>query len=608
VFIGLGIAWLMVILRLSGKYISALKQAITRRRLGDSPFVLADPDSIALLRSRLQDAHPGVVIYALDRLEALGGQALGDELPSLIRHPAPEVRREAFVRIERQRPQHVLQAVQNQLSVETIPSVRESALRALGALANGEPLFELTNALNETDAYSLRGALVGLLKYGNASAAEQRLDDYLASPSSADRILAIQVVGEANRRAFYPQLIAACDSPETSRAAGLALTEIGAEVLPEIKAAFSQPDAPRQRLLTLSKTLGRVGEAQAQDILLSRVSAPDGELRSQILSALNQSKYHTKDAVAIRRAVKAEAEQVAWVCAAQVDLGATDQTALLLASLDQMLAETRDRVLLLLSFAFDTHSILQVREALRAGSANQLSYALEIADTQLPVDWKQMVMPLLENLTAQERYQRLAALFPQTKQRPEERLAALSEDSHLPFWVRACAEYALAHDNPQGDTAMLSIVEKVLILKTVTMFSQTPDNVLADVANLLEDMDVSENETIFEQGDPGDSLYVIVDGKVRVHDGDRLLNYLGESDVFGEMALLDPEPRLASVTTVEPTRLFRLDQAPFYELMAERPEVATGIIRVLAGHLRNRVRDIARLNARVKELESGERA
>jgi len=155
---------------------------------------------------------------------------------------------------------------------------------------------------------------------------------------------------------------------------------------------------------------------------------------------------------------------------------------------------------------------------------------------------------------------------------------------------------------------MLSTIEKVLILKTVTMFSQTPDNVLADVSDLLEDLDVSENETIFEQGDPGDSLYVIVEGKVRVHDGDRLLNYLGESDVFGEMALLDPEPRLASVTTVEPTRLFRLDQEPFYELMAERPEVATGIIRVLAGHLRNRVRDIARLNARVTELESGERA
>jgi CRP-like cAMP-binding protein len=86
-----------------------------------------------------------------------------------------------------------------------------------------------------------------------------------------------------------------------------------------------------------------------------------------------------------------------------------------------------------------------------------------------------------------------------------------------------------------------------------------------------------------------------------------LLNYLGERDVFGEMALLDPEPRLASVTAIEATRLFRLDQAPFYELMAERPEVATGVIRVLSGHLRNRVRDIAGLNARIKELESGVR-
>ena len=83
----------------------------------------------------------------------------------------------------------------------------------------------------------------------------------------------------------------------------------------------------------------------------------------------------------------------------------------------------------------------------------------------------------------------------------------------------------------------------------------------------------------------------------------RLLNFLEERDVFGEMALLDPEPRLASVTAVEPTRLFRLDQSPFYQLIAERPEVASGIIRVLTRRLRNRVRDISELNNRIKELE-----
>ena len=87
-------------------------------------------------------------------------------------------------------------------------------------------------------------------------------------------------------------------------------------------------------------------------------------------------------------------------------------------------------------------------------------------------------------------------------------------------------------------------------------------------------------------------MYIILDGKVRVHDGEHLPNYLGERDVFGEMALLGAEPRLASVTAVEITRLFRLDQASFHELMSEHHEVATGIIRVLTGRLRNRVRDI----------------
>ncbi len=151
---------------------------------------------------------------------------------------------------------------------------------------------------------------------------------------------------------------------------------------------------------------------------------------------------------------------------------------------------------------------------------------------------------------------------------------------------------------------MLSTIEKVIILKTVTMFSQTPDNVLAEVANLLEEIDVSEGETIFKQGDQGDSLYVIVDGRVRVHDGERVINYLGERDMFGEMALLDAAPRLASVSAVEPTRLFRLDQGPFYELLNERPEIAIGIIRVLTHHLRNRVDDVAQLTARNQALEN----
>ncbi len=599
VFVGLGVAWLIVIFLLSGNYVRALTRVITKRRLGDDANVLADPASVSLLRSRLQDAHSGVVIYAMNKLEALDVQSLIPELPSLIQHPAPEVRREAFVRVENLKLKSMLSDVQNQLTVETVPAVKESALRALGAIA--EDKSQLTSVLNETDVNSLRGALIGMLKYGNEPIAEEKLNHLLAASSNADRNLAIEVLGAVKRHDYYPQLIRACDSLATSRAAGLALIAIGAEALPEIESAFGEKDAPRQRLLTLARVLGHIGGVRSKNILLSRISESDSEVRSQILNALSHSGYRTKDTAMIQGVVKTEVEQAAWISATQVDIGDNAETALLQTALTQFHVQIRNRVLLLLSFTFDGDSIRRVREALTVGTSTQAAYALEIMDVQLPADWKKLIMPLLENLAPLDRSQQLGAFFPETKRDRAERLLEIIENLNLPEWVRACAVYAAK----KGDPAMLSNVEKVLILKSVAMFSHTPDNVLADVADLLEELDISENETIFEKGDTGDSMYVILDGKVRVHDGERLLNYLGERDVFGEMALLDPEPRLASVTAVEATRLFRLDQAPFFELMEERPEVATGIIRVLTGRLRDRVRDIGQLNARIKELENG---
>lgn len=162
---------------------------------------------------------------------------------------------------------------------------------------------------------------------------------------------------------------------------------------------------------------------------------------------------------------------------------------------------------------------------------------------------------------------------------------------------------------------MPSLLEKLLILKTVGIFMETPDDALAEIAPLLEEITVKAGESIFVKGDPGDSMYMIVDGKVRVHDGEMTLNFLGKRDVFGEMAALDPEPRSASVTAEEDTLLFRLEQEAFYKLMEQRIEVTQGVIRVLCQHLRARMRDLredftylqqfARVTAAAAAVEAG---
>lgn len=133
---------------------------------------------------------------------------------------------------------------------------------------------------------------------------------------------------------------------------------------------------------------------------------------------------------------------------------------------------------------------------------------------------------------------------------------------------------------------MLLTIEKVAILKSINIFAETPDYVLASVAAIAEELDVPPSETFIHEGEYGDCMYIIVDGQVKVHSGERAILNLGPGKSVGELAVLDPEPRSASVTALEETHLFRIDRDAFDEVMADRPEIARGVIQALCQRLR----------------------
>ena len=100
---------------------------------------------------------------------------------------------------------------------------------------------------------------------------------------------------------------------------------------------------------------------------------------------------------------------------------------------------------------------------------------------------------------------------------------------------------------------MLLTIEKVIVLKGAEVFSVLPDHVLAYVASIVEEVYVRRGETFIRKGDIGDCMYLIVQGTVLVHDADRAIAEMGKGQTVGELAVLDPEPRVASVTAVEDT-------------------------------------------------------
>ena len=135
-------------------------------------------------------------------------------------------------------------------------------------------------------------------------------------------------------------------------------------------------------------------------------------------------------------------------------------------------------------------------------------------------------------------------------------------------------------------TGSLGLVERVAALHRVELFAGIPGRVLAAVAAVAVEEHMASGVTLIEEGAVEAHLYVIIEGRVRVHRGDRSLVELGPGATVGELAVLAPAPRTASVTTVEPTHVLRVDQSVLDELLVDWPELAHGVITELVSRLR----------------------
>jgi CRP/FNR family cyclic AMP-dependent transcriptional regulator len=133
---------------------------------------------------------------------------------------------------------------------------------------------------------------------------------------------------------------------------------------------------------------------------------------------------------------------------------------------------------------------------------------------------------------------------------------------------------------------MLLTIERVALLKRVSLFERTPDRVLAGLARTLEEETFPAGTTMTVEGAVEDWLFVLIEGTVRVSRGGRAVE-LGPGQVVGELAVLAREPRVVTATALTDVHAFRLGKADFDEALRTRPEIAAGVIAELVRRLRS---------------------
>jgi hypothetical protein len=159
----------------------------------------------------------------------------------------------------------------------------------------------------------------------------------------------------------------------------------------------------------------------------------------------------------------------------------------------------------------------------------------------------------------------------------------VSKDSHDLLHNEICRE--ILQSESSGGT-MLTI-EKVLALRSAPIFRDVPEEHLVDVAHRAEPVELEDGAVLFERNDKGNSMFVVVSGKLQIYVGDKTLAEISAGNVVGEMAAVDPEPRSASVRALEQSLLLRISHSSLEQLMDRDPYVARGIIKVLCSRLRS---------------------
>ncbi|MFT5192999.1 MAG: AAA family ATP:ADP antiporter [Candidatus Promineifilaceae bacterium] len=396
-------------------------------------------------------------------------------------------------------------------------------------------------------------------------------------------------------------------------------------------------DIHRQVKARITRTLGKLKTDEALDILYQNIGHPDIVVRSATLTALRNSRFQAQgdeEKEVVEDQILAELLDAVYLVAVQRDIGTGIEMSTLNTALQIELINIRNRLFNLLSFIYDRNTIWMALSHVGSNEERERTIALETLDIILAEKHKQQISAVIDNTDSPE--MRIEALrqwltIPEPQSAPA-RIRTLINSDQTRGWTQASAVYSAAQsgfhelipdikivrvsDHPiVAETAHWAIqylsnssseqavdqdkseknnmitIEKVAILKAASIFNDTPDNVLASVAAIVKEVPLEAHVTFIKQGDLSQEMYLIVEGEVAALINGKQIITLGQGQTVGELGIFNQEPRSADVKTLTPSLLFSIEREALNELMADRPEIAQGII----GALSRRVREQGRL-------------
>jgi hypothetical protein len=486
--------------------------------------------------------------------------------------------------------------------------VPKGKLDSAGSFVDGEPepksrlgrFIEMLRSPNDDERAAAAWAMgeVAIVHAVVRKAFAALLDD----PSPAVKLAALRACGHFAEPRFIQKIVLALADRSTQAAAFEAFSTIGDDHMHAVEAALKDAPAASQTRVAaaLAEGTGPNGDRLLAHLLASSHRVVRYRAARAIASRARRPGHVPPPHDVIAGAMRAELRNGHgyWAIVAAIartdgvaDYEVQEPFAFLAGEVKMRIRQTERRLLALLALVAEPRVVQVVETGLRSRETHQVARAVELLEHSVPPEVASLVVPFLEPKPLRTR---LAELDPTLAPPPawlRDPLAGIVEggDPYLRACALTCYRDRLAAEQPailSQEEPMLPLVERICFLRGVPLFHELGGEDLRQVAVIAGRLSLPEGRLVFKKGDPGDELYIVARGRVEVREGSRVLATLRQNEFFGELAILDGEPRSADAVCVEETELLSLRRADMEELIERRPEIAREIIRVLTRRIR----------------------
>jgi AAA family ATP:ADP antiporter len=611
-------AWLISILRISRGYRKSLAGALKRMGFKGREIELSE-SGVKYLEEGLNSDNPMRVKSCLNMLSSHDYKLNTADRIILINNPSILVQKELFALLNKDPDPLLLPELLKYFNAKKNQGVPPGLVEAIGATEENEA-FRLIAGLLKSRNKALRdeGVLSLLLHFPDkeeTASLKEKLHRWAASNSVRNRLSAASIIpglkdeefitdaalllkdndSQVRKKAVVsltpeavsPHLgtlleVMSCPGIETDVIQAVSRTK--ADITRRLETVYQNQGAgeitTKVRIIRIYKALRAEG---SKYLLTAKLDEEDRTLRAELLHALQSAGYKAQsyDTGMLLELLESERLYCFRVFASISALDGRTDT-ILADALRREVEKSVERIFVILSFIYNNAEIIVVLNNLNTGSAENRAFALELADTVISKKHKPLVMPIIDDSPVEAKIRHLEKHYRGLRlPARDELLDDIERGDWRNSWLETCVGYL------RNERSSRRLVRIVRILKSARLFSAIPDEKLAGLAPIARQISCAAGERIITKGETGTSMYIVVKGRVKVHDGDTILAEIGEGSFFGELAALSPEPRSASISGIIPTRLLIIEQEALINFIKSNLDAGMAIISVLCMRIRN---------------------